>query len=204
MSAGFGPKSYWDQRFGAEELIYGEQANDFLRQHCLGLTPGEALCLAEGEGRNAVFLAELGHQVSAQDISPIGLSKAQALARRRGVSITTHCCDLAEFNPKPASRDLIVASWMQLEPELRATVHQRAIDALRPGGHLLLEAYTPRQLHLSSGGPTRLELLIEPAQLKQELAPLKAFILQEIKRDIHEGGAHQGPSAVVQFFGRKS
>ena len=203
MNAGFGPKSYWDERFAGAGFVYGEHPNDFLKQQSLELKPGKVLCLAEGEGRNAVFLAEQGHQVCAQDISTKGLSKAQQLARKRGVSITTHCCDLAEFNPDPASFDLIVAIWMHLDPALRATVHQRAIHALRPSGHLLIEAYSPRQLGLSSGGPKQRELLIEPAQLQQELTALQPLILREVQREIHEGSAHQGHSAVVQFFGRK-
>ena len=203
MSTGFGPKGYWDQRFAAQEFVYGEQANDFLRQHAAGLAAGQALCLAEGEGRNAVFLAELGHQVCAQDISPIGLGKAKALAQRKGVNITTLCCDLAALDLKPNSLDLIAAIWMHVEPELRATVFEQAVEALRPGGHLLIEAYRPQQLNFSSGGPTRKELLIEAAQLQQELSALEPLILQEIERTIAEGSAHQGRSAVVQFFGRK-
>tara|TARA_B100001741_G_scaffold290116_1_gene269395 strand:- start:10 stop:624 length:615 start_codon:yes stop_codon:yes gene_type:complete len=203
MSTGFGPKGYWDQRFASTGFVYGEQPNDFLKEHASGLKAGQALCLAEGEGRNAVFLAELGHQVCAQDISPVGLGKAEELAQRRSVNIHTLCCDLAAFHPEPASLDLIAAIWMHLEPELRATVLQRAVEALRPGGHLLIEAYSPKQLGFSSGGPTRRELLIDAAELKHELAALKPLILQEVEREIAEGSAHQGASAVVQFFGRK-
>ena len=203
MSTGFGPKGYWDQRFASTGFVYGEQPNDFLKEHASGLQAGQALCLAEGEGRNAVFLAELGHQVCAQDISPVGLGKAEELAQRRSVNIHTLCCDLAAFHPEPASVDLIAAIWMHLEHELRATVLQRAVEALRPGGHLLIEAYSPKQLEFSSGGPTRRELLIDAAQLQHELAALKPLILQEVEREIAEGSTHQGPSAVVQFFGRK-
>ena len=203
MSTGFGPKGYWDQRFATKEFVYGEQANDFLRQHAAGLAAGQALCLAEGEGRNAVFLAELGHQVCAQDISPIGLGKAKALAQRKGVNITTLCCDLAALDLKPNSLDLIAAIWMHVEPELRATVFEQSVEALRPGGHLLIEAYRPQQLNFSSGGPARKELLIDAAQLQKELAALEPLILQEIERTISEGNAHQGRSAVVQFFGRR-
>ena len=203
MSTGFGPKGYWDQRFAAKEFVYGEQANDFLRQHAAGLAAGQALCLAEGEGRNAVFLAELGHQVCAQDISPVGLRKAKALALQKGVSITTLCCDLAALKLQPNSLDLIAAIWMHVEPELRARVFEQAVEALRPGGHLLIEAYRPQQLNFSSGGPARKELLIEAAQLQQELDALEPLILQEIERTISEGSAHRGRSAVVQFFGRR-
>ena len=133
MSPGFGPKSYWDQRFASEEFVYGKQPNDFLRQQAAGLAAGQALCLAEGEGRNAVFLAELGHQVCVQDISPIGLGKAKALAQQKGVSITILCCDLAALDLKPTSLDLIAAIWMHVEPELRARVFEQAVEALRQG-----------------------------------------------------------------------
>ena len=203
MSPGFGPKGYWDQRFTGEEFVYGKQPNDFLKQHAAGLAAGQALCLAEGEGRNAVFLAELGHQVCAQDISPMGLRKAKALAQQKGVNITTQCCDLAALDLKPNNLDLIAAIWMHVEPELRARVFEQAMEALRPGGHLLIEAYRPKQLEFSSGGPTRRELLVEAAQLQRELATLEPLILQEVERTITEGSAHQGRSAVVQFFGRK-
>ena len=203
MSTGFGPKGYWDQRFASTGFVYGEQPNDFLKEHASRLKAGQALCLAEGEGRNAVFLAELGHQVCAQDISPVGLGKAEELAQRRSVKIHTLCCDLAAFHPETASVDLIAAIWMHLEPELRATVLQRAVEALRPGGHLLIEGYSTKQLGFSSGGPTRRELLIDSAELKHELAALKPLILQEVEREITEGNAHQGRSAVVQFFGRR-
>ena len=133
----------------------------------------------------------------------MGLGKAEELAQRRSVNIHTLCCDLAAFHPEPASLGLIAAIWMHLEPELRGTVLLRAVEALRPGGHLLIEAYSPKQLGFSSGGPTQRELLIEAAQLQHELAALEPLILQEIEREIAEGSAHLGASAVVQFFGRK-
>ena len=125
------------------------------------------------------------------------------MAQRKGVNITTLCCDLAALDLKPNSLDLIAAIWMHVEPELRATVFEQAMEALRPGGHLLIEAYRPQQLNFSSGGPARKELLIDAAQLQQELAALEPLILQEIERTISEGNAHQGRSAVVQFFGRR-
>ena len=151
MSTGFGPKGYWDQRFASTGFVYGEQPNDFLKEHASGLQAGQALCLAEGEGRNAVFLAELGHQVCAQDISPVGLGKAEELAQRRSVNIHTLCCDLAAFHPEPASLDLIAAIWMHLEHELRATVLQRAVEALRPE-HVVTEEQCQVEDHPDHGG----------------------------------------------------
>lgn len=197
------PASFWDRRFGESGFAYGEQPNDFLRQQAGPLPPGRVLCLAEGEGRNAVHLAQLGHAVLAQDISPVGLAKASVLAARRQVAIETVCCDLADYEPPQATFDLVVAIWMHLPPPLRAETHRRALAALRPGGLLILEAYTPRQLAFGTGGPPSEALLIEPEVLRQELAGLELLVLQECERWIEEGPYHRGQSAVVQALGRQ-
>jgi len=197
------PAAFWDGRYGEPGFAYGEQPNDFLREQAAALAPGQALCLAEGEGRNAVHLAQLGHRVLAQDLSAVGLAKAEALARSRGVTIETSCGDLAAFHPAPQSVDLVVGIWMHLPPQLRAQVLDRAVAALRPGGHLILEAYTPRQLELGTGGPPQLELLWEPEALRGELAGLELLLLKERRRWIEEGPYHHGDSAVLQVMGRK-
>lgn len=195
---------FWNRRFSESGFAYGDQPNDFLREQAALLPAGEALCLAEGEGRNAVHLAQLGHVVTAQDLSDVGLAKARQLAANRGVTIRTECSDLADFSLKPKSADLVVAIWMHLPQELRAQVHARAVAALRPGGHLILEAYTPRQLAFGTGGPPVEELLIEPETLRRELAGLELLVLQERQRWIEEGPHHRGESAVVQALGRKA
>jgi SAM-dependent methyltransferase len=197
------PASFWSGRYAELGYAYGEQPNDFLLDQAAALPPGDALCLAEGEGRNAVHLAQLGYRVLAQDLSAVGLAKAVALAQSRGVTIQTCCGDLAAFHPAPQSVDLVVAIWMHLPPPLRAQVLSRAVAALRPGGHLILEAYTPRQLELGTGGPPQLELLCEPEDLRSELAGLELLVLQERRRWIAEGPYHHGDSAVVQVLGRK-
>ena len=196
-------QDFWDQRFRESGYAYGTEPNDFLRASVAKLPPGDALCLAEGGGRNAVHLALKGHRVTAQDLSPVGLEKAQELAQDQGVNLTCVRGDLREFKPEPESVDLVVAIWMHLEPELRALVHQRAVRALRPGGHLILEAYTPEQLRHGTGGPPNPELLITAQQLQNELQGLTWLELQETERRIEEGPLHQGQSAVVQAFGQK-
>lgn len=196
-------RGFWDARYGETGFAYGNQPNDFLREQVAHLPVGEALCLAEGEGRNGVYLAELGHAVTVQDLSAVGLAKAQRLAEERGVSIRTSCGDLREFRPAAASTDLVVAIWMHLLPALRAEVLARAIEALRPGGHLLLEFYSPRQLALGTGGPPTVDLLVEPEQLRRELAGVELLVLNERERWVDEGPYHQGTSAVVQALGRK-
>ena len=196
-------QDFWDQRFRESGYAYGTEPNDFLRASVAKLPPGDALCLAEGGGRNAVHLALKGHRVTAQDLSPVGLEKAQQLAQDQGVNLTCVRGDLREFKPEPESVDLVVAIWMHLEPELRALVHRRAVRALRPGGYLILEAYTPEQLRHGTGGPPNPELLITAQQLQNELQGLTWLELQETERRIEEGPLHQGQSAVVQAFGQK-
>ena len=197
------PGQFWDQRYGESDWAYGQEANDFLRQQVERLPPGDALCLAEGQGRNAVHLARLGHRVTAQDLSAVGLGCARQLAEQAGVSLETVCSDLADFCPESASVDLVVAIWMHLPLPLRTVVHRRAVAALRPGGHLILEAYTPDQLALATGGPPSLALLVEPEALRLELAGLELLVFNPCRRMIHEGPYHQGESAVIQVLARR-
>jgi SAM-dependent methyltransferase len=123
----------------------------------------------------------------ALDISPVGLTKARKLADSRHLAIETLCCDLADYEPPQATFDLVVAIWMHLPPPLRAETHRRLVAALRPGGHLILEAYTPCQLRFGTGGPPSVALLIEPEVLRQELSGLALLVLQEHERWIEEG-----------------
>jgi SAM-dependent methyltransferase len=197
------PLRFWDSRYAEADWAYGCEPNDFLRDQAPQLQAGEALCLAEGQGRNGVYLAGLGHRVTAQDLSPVGLERAQQLAQERGVAIDCLCCDLSELQLEAESTDLVVAIWMHLPPDLRARVHGQAMRALRPGGHLILEAYTPRQLRFGTGGPPTAELLIEPDQVRDEWQGLDWLVLREQERWIEEGPYHHGQSAVVQAFGRK-
>lgn len=193
------PRRFWDSRYAEADWAYGCEPNDFLREQAQQLQAGEALCLAEGQGRNAVYLASLGHRVTAQDLSPVGLERAEQLAHQRGVTIECLCCDLNDLQLEAESTDLVVAIWMHLP----ADVHAKALRALRPGGHLILEAYTPRQLPLGTGGPPTAELLIEPDQVRTEWQGLDWLVLREQERWIEEGPYHRGQSAVVQAVGRK-
>jgi SAM-dependent methyltransferase len=181
------PRRFWGNRYAEADWAYCCEPNDFFREQAQQLQTGEALCLAEGQGRNAAHLATLGHRVTAQELSPVGLNRADQLAQERGVAIHCLCCDLNDLQPEPESTDLVVAIWMHLPPDLRARVHADAVRALRPGGHLILEAYTPRQLAFGTGGPPSEELLIEPAVLRQELAGLELLVLEERERWIEEG-----------------
>ena len=193
----------WDQRYSSDTYVYGTEPNGFLITAAARLPPGKVLCLGEGEGRNAVWLAAQGHEVTAVDASGVGLRKAQRLAAERGVRITTVHADLAAFDIEPGAWDGIVSIFCHLPPALRADVHRRCVAGLRPGGVLLLEAYTPRQVSLGTGGPPTAELMMDAETLRTELAGLELLELRECEREVHEGEFHNGLGAVVQLVARR-
>jgi SAM-dependent methyltransferase len=193
----------WDERYSAEGYVYGTEPNGFLAAKADLLPAGRVLCLGEGEGRNAVWLAEQGFEVTAVDASAVGLHKARALAAERGVRISTVNADLADFAIEPAVWDGIVSIFCHLPAALRAEVHRRCVAGLRSGGVLLLEAYTPDQVGRGTGGPPTAELMMDAETLRLELAGLEFLELSETEREIHEGVFHNGLGAVVQLVGRK-
>jgi SAM-dependent methyltransferase len=193
----------WDERYSTDDFVYGTDPNDYLASVADRLTPGELLTIAEGEGRNAVFLAGLGHRVTAVDSSAVGLAKARKLAAQRGVTLTTEVCDLAEFDPGQERWQTIVSIYCHLPSALRATLFARLVAALRPGGLLVLEAYTPEQLANRTGGPMDIDLLVPLADLQHELAGLEFLIARETVRPVLEGRFHSGDGAVVQILARK-
>jgi SAM-dependent methyltransferase len=195
----------WDDRYSAADFAYGTVPNDWLKAQAGRLKPGaQVLCLAEGQGRNAAYLAGLGLAVTAVDQSAVGLAKAQALAKERGVAFKTVQADLADYDMGQQRWDAIVSIWCHLPSALRRDVHARACRALKPGGWLILEAYSPEQLALGTGGPKDADMLASEALLRQELLPLEWHASQSVRRDVHEGKLHAGPSAVVQMVGRKA
>jgi SAM-dependent methyltransferase len=199
----FPAPTHWDERFAEAGYFYGTEPNDFLRSVADLIPAGRVLCLAEGEGRNAVYLASRGAEVTAVDVSAPGLAKTRALAAERGVEVHTVQGDLAGWPIEPGAWDAVVAIFCHLPPEIRAGVHQRVVAGLRPGGVFVLEAYTPEQLRYETGGPRVEELLMRVGDLRAELAGLELEIAREVEREVHEGRGHTGRSAVVQVFGRK-
>jgi len=194
---------FWDNRYATPDFVFGTEPNDFLRSIADRLPAGPVLCLAEGEGRNAVFLATRGHAVTATDLSATGLAKARALAAQRGVPLATAAADLATYPIAPGAWSAIVAIFMHLPPALRRDVLGRAAAGLRPGGVFVLEAYRPAQIAFPTGGPKDPALLPTLAQLRDELPGLEFEIGRELERDVLEGGGHTGRSAVVQVLARR-
>jgi SAM-dependent methyltransferase len=193
----------WDERYSTDSYAYGIEPNDFLKEMSARLPTGKVLCLAEGEGRNAVWLAQQGYQVTAVDASEVGLQKARQLAELRGVEITMVHADLADFEIEADYWDVIVSIFCHLPPALRREVHQRCVQGLRADGLMLLEAYRPAQLEYKTGGPPLSEMMMDKGSIKQELAGLEFIHLEECDREIHEGDFHNGMGAVVQVLARK-
>jgi len=190
----------WDKRYSEPGYAYGTAPNDFLVSVVDRIPKGRVLCLAEGEGRNAVYLAGLGYDVVAVDASPVGLQKTRDLAGSRGVHIETVHADLADFTIRPGTYTGIVSIWMHLPSALRAPLHAQVVHALRPGGAYVLEAYTPAQPALGTGGPKDRDRLMDGATLREELAGLDLEVCRELERSVDEGLYHKGRSAVVQVL----
>jgi SAM-dependent methyltransferase len=194
----------WDARYGRAGYYYGAEPNDFLREHYGEIARGgEVLCLAEGEGRNAVFLAAHGYAVVAVDQSAVGLQKAERLAELKGVRITPIQVDLAEYRIEPDRWDGIVSIWCHLPRALRIEVHRQVVTGLKPGGVLLLESYTPEQLRYGTGGPPTADRMVTLKDLRRDLDGLVFIHAMERERVVTEGSGHTGLSAVVQIVARR-
>lgn len=193
----------WDERYAADEYVYGTAPNDFLAAMAGELPAGPVLCVAEGEGRNATFLAGRGHAVTAVDQSAVGMDKAARLAASRGVRLSTVVADLAEYAIEPSAWAGVVSVFAHIPPPIRKALHRAIVAGLRPGGVLILEAYTPAQVGRGTGGPPVPELTMTLAGLREELAGLTFVHGEEREREVVEGRFHTGLASVVQLVARK-
>lgn len=197
------PRSMWEDRFSIESYLYGTDPNEFLRDNVSVLPAGKVLCLAEGEGRNAVFLAESGFDVRSVDFTEAGVAKTLRLAEQRGVSVQAVLGDLAVVDIGSVRWDSIVSIFAHMPPKVRRSLHARVVTALKPGGVFLLEAYTPDQIGRGTGGPSTPEMTMTLAGLRDELAGLEFVHAVELQREIVEGPGHTGVGAVVQLIACK-
>ena len=192
----------WDERYADKDYVYGTEPNAFLAEH-IGLLKGPVLSLAEGEGRNAVFMARHGLDVLGVDGSAVGLEKAQNLARSRGVTVRTELVDLAIYTPPVETFGSIVSIFAHLPSALRQRLHGLVEQSLVPGGIVLLEGYSKKQIHRDTGGPGNLDMLLSREDIELEFPGCEVLLSQEIEREVIEGKAHNGLASVVQFIARK-
>ena len=192
----------WDERYSEPGYAYGAKPNDFLASVAENITPGgRILCLAEGEGRNAVYLASLGYEVTGIDGSAVGLRKAQALAAERGVTITTIHADLGTFAIGHEEWDGIIACYCHVPSTIRVPLHQAAVLGLKHGGVFVLEAFSKEQLAYGTGGPQSLDMLMSLDDVKLELAGLEFRYAVQREREVLEGSRHTGLASVIQIVG---
>jgi Methyltransferase domain len=195
----------WDERFDGEDYVFGTEPNAWLADQASRIKPaGRVLSLAEGEGRNAVWLAGQGLRVEGVDGSAVGLSKARLLAATRGVDVRWTMADLADCTPDGGAYDGVVLIFIHLPPGLRERVHARAEEALVAGGALIVEAFTPGQLAYESGGPRDLERLYTVDLLRADFPAIRWDVLEERVIELDEGPGHRGKGAVVRGVGRKT
>lgn len=195
-------QKFWNERYAAHEYLYGTEANTFLVENA-DLLRGPVLSLSEGEGRNAVFIASRGLSVLGVDCSEVGLEKARSLAKSHGVIIETEVADLAEFGPKENHYGAVISISAHLPGSIRNRLYPLIERALKPGGIVLLEAFSENQLTKDTGGPKDTDMLMSVAKLLREFPNLKPALAREIEREVCEGEGHTGMASVVQFIARK-
>jgi SAM-dependent methyltransferase len=197
-------KDFWNQRFKEEGFAYGLNPNDFLKDNInVFKKHGDLLCIAEGEGRNAIFLAQNHFQVTTVDQSEVGIEKTLLRAKNLNLAVTGITSDLADFDFGENRWDGIISIFGHLPPDLRKEVHQKIFKSLKSGGKFLFEAYTPRQLEFNTGGPKDINMMITEEIIQKELGDFTILFLNNTIRDIQEGKYHHGLSSVIQFIGEK-
>lgn len=192
----------WNERYGSDNFAYGTEPNLFLAENAKLLT-GPVLSLAEGEGRNAVFLASLGLDVLGVDGSEVGLAKAHKLADSKGVAIRTEVADLATYEPSANSYGSVVSIFAHLPSDVRRRLYRFVEQSLKPGGIILLEAYSKSQLSRNTGGPKDPDMLMTAVDTVKAFRNCEVLLCQEIEREVVEGEFHTGLASVVQFIGKK-
>ena len=196
---------FWDKRYGEAGYAYGTQANQFLIEQQDRFEPGmKTLVVGDGEGRNGVWLASQGLNVLSIDISLVGLQKAEALATQHQVTIQTECADLTSWQWPKATYDLVVAIYLHFDPKVRQRMHRSMLEALKPDGLLILEAFNPKQLEYQtkydSGGPKTPKMLYAPEMLQQDFEGGKILELTEAVTELKEGQYHRGKASVIRLI----
>jgi cyclopropane fatty-acyl-phospholipid synthase-like methyltransferase len=195
----------WETRFAVPEYLFGTEPNAFLKRQAHLLRPGQkVLAVADGEGRNGVWLAEQGLDVLSVDFSSAAQRKAEALARARGVTLRFEQADLTHWQWPAETFDVVVAIFIQFAgPVERARIFKGMVQALKPGGLLLLEGYGTKQLEYRTGGPSELENLYTRAMLVETFKDFTSVDIREYEATIGEGTGHGGMSALVDVVAWK-
>jgi SAM-dependent methyltransferase len=195
----------WQSRFAAKHYVFGTEPNAFLKAQAHRLEPGmRVLCIADGEGRNGVWLARQGMHVTSQDFSSNAQDKARALAAKRDVSLDFVLADITEYDWPDGTFDAVVGIFFQfLGPDARSDVFRGIRRAVRPGGLILIEGYGPKQLGYATGGPKVLENLYTEEILRDAFGDLTECEITAYDAEVQEGPGHSGMSALVDMVARR-
>ena len=199
------PAGTWNRRFSEAGYLFGTEPNTWLRDHAHVWEAGQrVLCIADGEGRNSVWLADRGLTVDAFDISEVAVRKARDFARITGVKVNFAVADIATL-PWPRSiYDGVAAIFFQFaDPELRTRIFAGMVQCLKPGGIIVLQGYTPRQLEYRTGGPPLASHMYTPELLREAFRDLDILELREYEAELQEGNGHHGHSALIGMVARK-
>jgi hypothetical protein len=194
----------WDERYGVEEYIYGKKPNLFLERNINVIPKGNVLCVADGEGRNGVWLAKRGYRVTSIDFSPNAVEKINRLARENNVSIKTLCTDLLNYDLGNKKYAGIISIFSHFSLDDTNKLHSRYFNALKLNGVFLMEAFAKEQLPLNTGGPKNIELLYNTGDIKNSFPVGKIELLKKDIVYLHEGNIHDGKAVVVRAIIRKS
>ena len=199
------PAGTWNKRFAGDDFLFGTAPNEWLRQHATAWQRGDrVLSVADGEGRNSVWLAGRGLVVDAFDIAEIGVAKARRLAAEQGVSVNFAVADCDTFAWPHAAYDGVACIFVQFaDPAMRERLFRNIIASLKPGGTLVLQGYTPKQLEYRTGGPPVLSHLYTEAMLRAAFAGMEIIELREYEAEVAEGTGHKGHSALIGMVARR-
>lgn len=193
----------WNNRYKADEYVYGREPNVFFRNEIIQLVPGEILLPAEGEGRNAVFAASLGWKTTAFDFSETGRMKAMKLATENKVNIQYDLASFDNINYNLEQFDCIALIYVHLHPEKRELYFNKLISYLKPGGTIIFEAYSKEQLKNKTGGPPEETLLYNKTELENLFKPLSEYDISLVETELNEGLLHNGKSSLIRMTGNR-
>ncbi len=194
---------FWNERYGTEEFAYGEEPNSFIRQQLPKLKPGRILFPAEGEGRNAVYAASLGWEVTAFDLSTIGRKKAFQLAVKHNVDIYYLIESFESVSFEQESFDCIALVFAHIHSGKRKESHQKLASFLKPGGKLIMESFSKEQIVRESGGPKNPEMLYSVEDMQEDFADFSELQIEKAETNLNEGLFHRGSASVIRVVATK-
>lgn len=201
-------KEFWNERYSAKEYAYGEMPNEYFAEKLSELDCGRILLPADGEGRNGVFAAKLGWDVTSFDISESGKEKAEKLAQKNNVHIEYDIADVESIKYEEESFDVIALIYAHFHKDKRKIYHQGLDKLLKPGGYIIMEAFSKNHIHYNRlneqvGGPKDEKMLYDLTEIQQDFPNYTILDLKETELLLNEGAFHKGKGSVIRFLGRK-